>query len=95
MGQFIYDKHMAALSPEALAVLADEQKKKPVAERQVNQFGSTIITNIGHRQTQAARAEAAEAAAASRVDEQQVQRGKCAICLLPIFCLGGFQVVVR
>ena len=28
MGKFIYDKHMAALSAETLAVLMDDHKKK-------------------------------------------------------------------
>ena len=49
MQQFIYDKHVEALSDVALSVLAEEEMNKPVSKRSVNCFGSTILTNIGHR----------------------------------------------
>jgi len=48
--KFIYEKHVDALSDVALSVLAQEVMKKPVSERPVSCFGSTIITNPGHRE---------------------------------------------
>ena len=41
--------HVEALSDVALSVLAEEEMNTPVSERSVNCFGSTILTNIGHR----------------------------------------------
>ena len=84
---------MAALSLDALPDFADEQEKNPVVERKANQFGSTIITNISDRETNAARS---KAATATGVYEQQAQRGKKSlICLLPVFYLTGRQVIKK
>ena len=49
MGSFIYDKHIHALSEEALTLLAQDESKKPVGSRPVSQFGSVILTNEGHK----------------------------------------------
>jgi hypothetical protein len=57
MQQFIYEKHVQALSGFALSVLAKEEINKPVSERPVNCFGSTILTNPGHRETMRQRTE--------------------------------------
>lgn len=48
LGSFIYDKHVEALSSDALFILAEDELKKPTEERSVNQWGATILTNPGH-----------------------------------------------
>ena len=48
MGQFIYEKHVEALSSDALLLLAAEELKQPTENRPVNQWGATILTNAGH-----------------------------------------------
>lgn len=64
LGNFIYQKHIDNLSPEAIKVLAREEANKPEEERPVNTWGSVILTNPGHREEMRARAVAKQQAAA-------------------------------
>lgn len=52
MGLFIYEKHIEALSDQAITVLAMEEMKKPLHLRNVVNWGSTVITNKGHLEQQ-------------------------------------------
>ncbi len=48
-GKIIYEKHAEFLSVGAITLIVNEEMKKPVSEWPVNQFGTAILTNKGHR----------------------------------------------
>jgi hypothetical protein len=52
MGKFIYDKHIEGLSDLGLHVIAMEEIKKPISQRKVVNWGTTIITNPGFMEQQ-------------------------------------------
>ena len=72
--KFIYEKHIDGLSDTAMSVLAEEELKKPLDARPVDQWGATILTNPAHRefirQRSAQRAAAKQLALDAKVMEE-------------------------